>query len=408
MVSDSKVSDAGHSEANLPRGDGANDYVIRSFDDPRDVDAEAWDALLRCQPAPTPFMRHAFLTAAHASGSAVPGTGWAPVLLTIRHHDELVAGCALYAKAHSYGEYVFDWSWANAFERNGRAYYPKLLGAVPFTPVPGTRLLARDDAIRDLLVSALESLARQARVSSAHLLFADDADIAALARRGWLIRRGVQFHWSQPAESPHGSFASFLSTLQREKRKKIAQERRRVQEAGIQCRALEGTAINRKDWDFFYRCYANTYAEHGSPPYLRRAFFESMMTTMPEHWLMFIAERAGQPIAASLIAIDPLSRIAWGRYWGAVEHVPMLHFEACYYQPLAWCIENGYLRFEGGAQGEHKMARGLMPVETASAHWIADASFAKAISEFLEQESQGVARYLDELEDRSPYKDAAG
>jgi predicted N-acyltransferase len=351
-------------------------------------------------------MRHAFLAALHDSGSAVRATGWAPIFLTVHRGASLEAASALYAKTHSYGEYVFDWGWASAFQRHGRRYYPKLLGAVPFTPVPGSRLLARDPTTRDLLIRAIEALAREAKVSSAHVLFPDDADLEAFERQGWHVRRGVQFHWQQAQASPHADFAAFLATLHRDKRKKIAQERRRVREAGVTFRVLEGASIGRRDWDFFYRCYSNTYAEHGSTPYLQRAFFDAMMRTMPQHWVLFVAQRDGRDIACSLIAIDAASRTAWGRYWGAVEHVALLHFEACYYQPLEWCIAHGYLRFEGGAQGEHKMARGLLPVATASAHWIADPDFERAIADFLAQERDGVAQYLDELQERSPFKQA--
>ncbi len=386
--------------------EAANDGVVRTCEDPREIDASAWDELLDTQATPTPFMRHAFLSALHASGSAVRSTGWAPLVLTLHRGASLDGACALYAKTHSYGEYVFDWSWASAFQRHGRRYYPKLLGAVPFTPVPGSRLLARDAATRDLLLRAVEALARESKVSSAHLLFPDDVDLASLERRGWLVRRGVQFHWVQSASSPFSDFAAFLATLHRDKRKKIAQERRRVRESGVTFRVVEGTSISGTDWDFFYRCYSNTYAEHGSTPYLTRDFFDRMMRTMPQHWVMFVAQRDGRDIACSLIAIDRASRAAWGRYWGAVEHVALLHFEACYYQPLEWCITQGFLRFEGGAQGEHKMARGLLPVPTASAHWIADPDFERAIGDFLAQEREGVAQYLDELQERSPFKQA--
>jgi hypothetical protein len=393
----------GETPQDAPR-EGAKDYVIRTFDDPSAIDAAAWDALLASQAAPTPFMRHAFLCALHDSASAVRTTGWSPLFVTVHRGARLEGACALYAKSHSYGEYVFDWSWASAFHRHGRRYYPKLLGAVPFTPVPGSRLLARDPHARNLLVRAIEALAREAGASSAHVLFPDDADIAAFEKHRWLIRRGVQFHWTQPATVPHADFDAFLATLHRDKRKKIAQERRRVGEAGVEFRALEGGAIDRAAWDFFYRCYTNTYAEHGNPPYLQRDFFDRMQRTMPQHWLMFLARRDGRDIATSLIAIDRGTRVAWGRYWGCIEHVPLLHFEACYYRPLAWCIDQGFVRFEGGAQGEHKMARGLLPVPTASAHWIADDDFAHAIADFLASEREGIAQYLDELRERSPFK----
>jgi uncharacterized protein len=387
------------------------DYRVQVHDDPSSVDAAAWNALLEAQASPTPFLRHEYLLALHASGSAVAATGWAPCLLTLHQGDTLVAGCALYAKAHSYGEYVFDWAWADAYRRHGLRYYPKLLGAVPFTPVPGTRLLARDGATRQALLQALRDLAEaEGRFSSAHLLFVDDTDRAALESAGWMIRHGVQFHWTQDGAAPITDFAGLLARLQRDKRKKIQQERRRVAEQGVLLTAHEGTAITEPLWDFFHHCYTLTYAAHHSTPYLTRDFFARMARTMPQHWLMFVARRGGNtgtPVAASLVAIDRHRGAAWGRYWGATEPVSCLHFEACYYQPLAWCLDNGFQRFEGGAQGEHKMARGLLPVATHSAHWLRDERFASAVAEFLEREGDGVAAYVDELRERNPFKDGA-
>jgi predicted N-acyltransferase len=324
----------------------------------------------------------------------------------VERRSELLAAAALYLKTHSYGEYVFDWAWADAYQRHGLAYYPKLLGAVPFTPVPGSRLLARDDASRDLLLQGLLAFVLEAKLSSAHLLFVSDADREAFERAGWMLRENVQFHWTNREPSPYAGFAEFSAGLQREKRKKIAQERRRVAEAGITFEILEGAAIDKAAWDFFYRCYTLTYRAHHSTPYLTRAFFAETARTMAPHWLMFTARRGDQRIAASLIALDPERGVAYGRYWGAVEHVPCLHFEACYYQPLAWCIEHGYLRFEGGAQGEHKMARGLLPVRTWSAHWLADQRFASAVEDFLAQEGAGIEAYLDELNERNPFRAA--
>lgn len=385
----------------------SNDYVIRLHDDPLALDARAWNRLLEAQDAPTPFMRHEYLAALHASQSAVRSTGWAPQWLTVERHGELQAACALYLKSHSYGEYVFDWAWADAYQRHGLAYYPKLLGAVPFTPVPGSRLLARDDSARDALLSGAVNVARRAGLSSVHLLFFSEADRAACERAGWMLRENVQFHWTQREPDPYADFEHFRASLQREKRKKIAQERRRVAEAGVVFEVHEGRAIEEPLWDFFYRCYTLTYRAHHSTPYLTRAFFAAMARSMPAHWLMFVATRDGQRIAASLIALDPAQRVAYGRYWGAIEHVPCLHFEACYYQPLAWCIANGYQRFEGGAQGEHKMARGLLPVRTWSAHWLADARFASAVEDFLAREGAGVEAYLDELNERSPFRPGA-
>ena len=381
-----------------------NDYVIRVHDDVALLDATAWNALLAAQAAPTPFMRHEYLAAMHASGSAVPETGWAPQFITIERDGRLEAAAALYLKSHSYGEYVFDWAWAEAYRRHGLHYYPKLLGAVPFTPVPGTRLLASSGAARQRLVQAIGQFAREARLSSAHVLFGDDADRAAFEAAGWLIRQGVQFHWTQDSARPVTDFADLLARLQRDKRKKIQQERRRVTEQGIGFSTHEGTAIDDALWDFFYRCYTLTYQAHHSTPYLTRDFFDRMAQTMPGNWVMFVAKRGGEPIAASLVAIDPDTRAAWGRYWGCIETVPCLHFEACYYQPLAWCLAQGYQRFEGGAQGEHKMARGLLPVATGSAHWLRDERFAAAVSDFLASEGQGIEQYVDELRERNPFK----
>jgi uncharacterized protein len=381
-----------------------NDYVIRVHDDPAAIDAGAWNALLEAQDAPTPFMRHEYLLALHRSSSAVADTGWAPAWITLEAGGVLHGAAALYLKAHSYGEYVFDWAWADAYQRHGLAYYPKLLGGVPFTPVPGSRLLAVNDASRELLLQSLLALARQQRLSSVHLLFLSPADRAVCERAGWLLREGVQFHWRNRVPAPYADFDDFLHGLQRDKRKKIAQERRRVVEAGVHYELVEGARIDAALWDFFFRCYTLTYRAHHSTPYLTRRFFTEVARAMPAHWLMVVAHRGGQRIAASLIALDPSRRVAYGRYWGAIEHLPCLHFDACYYQPLAWCIANGYGRFEGGAQGEHKMARGLLPVKTASAHWLADPRFASAVADFLAREGAGVDAYVGELGERNPFK----
>jgi predicted N-acyltransferase len=380
------------------------DYVIGVHDDPAGVDPLAWNTLLAAQAQPTPFMCHEYLQALHQSGSAVAATGWAPRFITLHAAGDLQAACALYLKSHSYGEYVFDWAWADAYRRHGLRYYPKLLGAVPFTPVPGTRLLARDGAARQALARAVHALAVEGQLSSAHLLFLDEADAEVLQAAGWMMREGVQFHWTQDADRPLVDFADLLSRLQRDKRKKIQQERRKVADQGVTFGVHQGRDIGPAEWDFFYRCYTLTYQAHHSTPYLTRAFFSQMASHMPDNWLMFVAHRQGQPVAASLIAIDPERRSAWGRYWGCTEHLPCLHFEACYYQPLAWCLAHGYLRFEGGAQGEHKMARGLLPTRTRSAHWLRDERFAAAVADFLAAEGQGVEQYVDELRERNPFK----
>ena len=380
---------------------------LQIHDDPGRIDAAAWDALLAASPAPTPFLRHAFLAALHASGSACAATGWQPVFMTLADENDagvLRAGAALYLKSHSYGEYVFDWAWADAWERAGQRYYPKLLGAVPFTPVPGSRLLARDTAARAALLAAIEAFAREQGLSSAHLLFLDEADRAAASAQGWLLREGVQFHWTNRQPEPYADFADFLAHLSRDKRKKIGQERRYVREAGITFDVRRGAEITEADWDFFARCYDNTYREHRSTPYLSRAFWAEMARAMPEHWLMFVARRGPERVAASLIAIDTERRVAYGRYWGCTEPVAHLHFAACYHEPLDWCVRERFLRFEGGAQGEHKMARGLLPVTTTSAHWLRHPGFADAVARFLERETAGVEAYVGELRERNPFR----
>lgn len=378
--------------------DLSNDYVTRVCAGASELDAAAWDALLQ-QAGGSPFMRHAYLAAMEDSGSAAPGTGWTPRFVTVWRDGELRAACALYLKAHSYGEYVFDWAWANAYAQHGLRYYPKALTAVPFTPVPGPRLLARDAPARAALVRAVLAWCGKEKVSSWHLLFAADDDVAACREAGLMLRHTVQFHW---LNRPYADFDAFLASLTQDKRKKIRQERRKVAEAGVTFRHAEGRAITKADWDFFYRCYERTYLEHGNPPYLTRDFFRRMAHHMPENWLLFVAERGGKPIACSLIGIG--GQVAYGRYWGALERVDCLHFEACYYQPLAWCIAHGYTRFEGGAQGEHKMARALMPVKTTSAHWLAHPAFADAVEKFLEREGRGIEDYVEQLEGRSPFK----
>jgi hypothetical protein len=389
-------------------------YVTRVLNSPLDLPAAAWDALLALEADPSPFMCHDYLAALQTSGCAVASTGWQARFVTLWVGDTLHAACPMYLKQHSYGEYVFDWAWANAYEQHGLSYYPKALVAVPFTPVPGARLLARDPAARAALVQALLQHARDEDLSSLHLLFAQPQDVAACEAAGMMLRHTVQFHWenrvaaSQPGgETAFRDFDHFLASLQQEKRKKIRQERRKVAEAGVSFRCSRGAGISSQDWDFFYRCYERTYLEHGNAPYLNRDFFHRLARSAPENWLLFVAEREGRPMAASLIGIDAAHGVAYGRYWGALERVDCLHFEACYYQPLAWCIEHCFQRFEGGAQGEHKMARALLPVRTTSAHWLAHPAFADAVERFLQREGDGIGQYLEHLSQRSPLKGTA-
>ena len=352
-----------------------------------DVDRDEWNALAGEQP----FVRHEFLSALLESGCATAATGWRPQFLLRRRAGALAGAMPLFAKTHSYGEYVFDWAWADAHERHGVEYYPKLLCAIPFTPVRGARILGEKEPI---IRAALE-MARD--YSSLHVLFAKEADL--LEQHGLLLRRTVQFHWHNDG---YADFDDFLSRLSHARRKNIRQERRRVREAGVTLRVLEGAAITPAHWEFFTRCYRRTYAEHRSSPYLNLDFFLRIGRHLADHMVLVLAERAARPIAASLLVKD--RNTLYGRYWGAVEHVPLLHFECCYYSAIEYAILGKLQTFEGGAQGEHKIFRGLMPVETLSAHWLANPRFARAVEQFLEREGAGITRYVDELREHSPFR----
>jgi predicted N-acyltransferase len=357
------------------------------------VDPGEWNALA----GPQPFVRHEFLSALIDTGCATARSGWLPQFLLRRRAGALAGAMPLFVKSHSYGEYVFDWAWADAHERNGVEYYPKLLCAVPFTPVQGRRLLAADDAGRRALIGAALELARQ--TSSLHVLFPAEDEAQALREGGMMLRRTVQFHWRNDG---FADFEAFLARMNHARRKNIRQERRRVREAGVGFRWLEGTAIERRHWEFFNRCYRGTYAAHRSSPYLNLEFFLRVGAAMPGNIVMVLAERDARPVAASLFFKD--RETLYGRYWGAVAHVPLLHFECCYYQAIEYAIARGLLRFEGGAQGEHKLFRGLLPVETLSAHWLAHDRFARAVETFLQREGAGIERYVNELCEHSPFK----
>jgi predicted N-acyltransferase len=369
--------------------------TLRVVEDLAAVSAGEWNALAGANP----LLRHEFFSALHESGCASARTGWAPRFITLWDGNRLCGALPLYLKSHSYGEYVFDWAWADAYERSGLAYYPKLLAAIPFSPVSGARLLAADRAARDRLVRAALELARE--VSSLHVLFPPESEARELAAAGLMLRRGVQFHWSNPG---YASFDEFLATLTHDKRKKIRQERRKVRDAGVTLRRKTGREVTPEDWKFFARCYTLTYRAHRSTPYLNLAFFTRLGETLPDNVLLVLAERDGRPVAAALDLYSP--EALYGRYWGAVEHVPCLHFEACYYQGLEFCIERGIPAFEGGAQGEHKLARGFLPAPTWSAHWLRHPQFADAVEKFLARESKGVERYIDELAEHSPFRAA--
>jgi predicted N-acyltransferase len=363
----------------------------------QDIDPSQWNAWAGGHP----FMRHEFLSLLHETGCASDKTGWAPRYLGLWHGQTLAGAMPLYLKSHSWGEYVFDHQWARAFTRHGMAYYPKLLCAAPFTPVTGPRLLAATPEDRRLLAQGAIALAERSGVSSLHILFPNADDRAILSDLGFLLREGVQFHWRNAG---YACLDDFLAALNHSKRKNIRHERRRVQEAGISFLWLHGNEISRAQLEFFYRCYANTYQEHGSLPYLSLEFFAHLARALPDQWLWIMAMRGAQPIACALNA--RAGDTLYGRYWGTLEFVSGLHFETCYTQAIEYCIQQGLSVFEGGAQGLHKLSRGLLPTATWSAHWIADPRFAEAIGRFLEEESQNIEHYREELEARAPFKKA--
>ncbi|MEM5449917.1 GNAT family N-acetyltransferase [Paraburkholderia guartelaensis] len=383
------------------------DYRTGILGSPSEVDAAEWNALLARQTQPTPFLRHEFLAALDATRCTTPNEGWAAqfVTLTDARTGRLAAAAPVYLKGHSYGEYVFDWAWADAYKRNGLEYYPKLLCAVPFTPVQGTRLIAADTTARRHLAATLLAFAEQADVSSLHVLFPTTEDAEALTDLGMMQREGVQFHWLNDG---YRDFEDFLSTLEQKKRKNIRAERRKVHDAGVTMRRVRGEDISDTEWRFFSRCYRQTYREHFSSPYLNLDFFRVIGETMPENLLLVIAEREGKPIASSLVVWqrgeNGQGGTLYGRYWGALEHVPCLHFETAYYQPLEFCIEEKLDVFEGGAQGEHKMARGFLPTATRSAHWLAHPAFSDAVARFLESETNHIHAYMHELNERNPFR----
>ena len=377
-----------------------NNYRTRIISSLCEIGQTDWDNLLHQQSEANPFLSYAFLNALHETGCASVKSGWQPQFITIWHERQLVAAMPMYAKMHSYGEYVFDWAWADAYARHGLSYYPKLLSAIPFTPVTGARLIACDDAAREALIAALVGIQLSSDVSSTHVLYPPEQQAQLLKQHDFMLRSGVQFHWLNPG---YANFEEFLDTLERKKRKNIRAERRKVVEQGVVFRQVRGVDATADDWQFFNRCYAHTYAAHHSTPYLNLAFFQQIGAEMPQHILLIIAERNGAPVASSLVihTDDTL----YGRYWGAVEDIPCLHFETAYYQPLEFCIANRIACFEGGAQGEHKMARGFLPQKTWSAHWLAHPSFADAIERFLQRENGGIASYIDELNERNPFRE---
>lgn len=360
-----------------------------------DISAPEWDALT----GGDPMLSHAFFLALQESGCAMPRFGWKAQFLTLWQADKLVGVMPLYLKTNSFGEHVFDFAWADAYQRHGLRYYPKLVCTVPFTPVTGKRLLAGTDELRALLLRYALQYARESGVSSLHCLFLNEADVAEAQAQGMMLREDVQFHWQNPG---YRDFDEFLSTLSRDKRKRIKQERRRVREAGIELRCVTGENATAEQWRFFASCYLHTLQLHHSPHQLNEDFFQRIGAALPRHTLLVIASREGRPIASALnyVTKDAL----YGRSWGTFEFHSGLHFEACYYQAIEFCIAHNIRTFEGGAGGEHKLARGFLPVTTRSAHWLAHPQFAQAVEDYLKREADAVLEYVDELNERSPFK----
>ena len=368
-----------------------------------DIPASEWNALLPQDAGP--FLRHEFLSALEETGCVGGNTGWQVAHLILKDGQKLLGAMPLYLKQHSYGEFVFDWSWAQAYEQQGMQYFPKALCAVPFTPVQGSRILSAGHSdtrvVEQRLIQGLKTLVLQNNLSSAHVLFPYAAEAKELKEQGFMLRDSVQFHWHNQGFE---TFEQFLAVLTMKRRKNIRREREQVSRELINFRHVSGETSTDADWEFFYRCYANTYLEHHSSPYLSEAFFKLWAQRMPENLHLIIAERSGNPIAASMLVVDRTNSKAYGRYWGAIEHVPCLHFETAYYQAIEYCIANQIQTFEGGAQGEHKMARGFLPTTIQSAHFIADPQFSKAVQHFLNREHQGIGAYVDELAEHSPLK----
>ena len=362
------------------------------------IPAADWDA---CAGHANPFVTHAFLSILERSGSARARTGWQPIPIIVDGDDGTPAAIApAYAKSHSQGEYVFDHAWADAWERAGGQYYPKLQIAVPFTPAPGPRLLIRDPAQAPALIAAIEAVTDQHGLSSAHATFVSPDQLPAFEAAGWLIREGTQFHWQNQG---YATFDDFLDCLASRKRKAIRKERAGAVE-GLTIRHIEGADITEAEWDAFWVFYQDTGARKWGQPYLTRSFFSLLSATMPERVLLILAERDGVPIAGALnlIGEDTL----YGRYWGCTEEVPFLHFELCYYQAIDAAIARGLKTVEAGAQGEHKLARGYVPVPTWSAHYIPDAGFRRAIADFLVRERASVESDQEFLGTMTPFKKA--
>ncbi|MEZ5475805.1 MAG: GNAT family N-acetyltransferase [Steroidobacteraceae bacterium] len=365
-----------------------------------ELDRAAWNRLDQTN---NPFLRHEFLLALESEHCIGRGTGWTPAILALHDHHGLAAAAPAYIKAHSYGEFVFDFAWAQAYSRLGLDYYPKLVVGVPFTPASGPRLLLRDPAdavLRGRLIDELQHAAQEHGWSSIHALFAAAVDNVALREAGWLARRDVQFHWHNRG---YTSFDDYLGTFTADKRKKAKRERRRVQESGVEFLTVSGPAIDRDVLDAVYALHRHTFLRHGHEPYLTRNFFRVIPALLGEQFMLKLAMQGGELVAAAVFFWH--DDALFGRYWGAADEFHSLHFEACYHQGIEFCIDRGIRHFEPGTQGEHKISRGFEPTITRSAHWIADSRFRDAIADYLQREGSHVDEYASAVRAHVPYRD---
>ena len=374
------------------------------FDNPAQIDARHWGAL--CTDG-NPFMLREFHVALYETGCTGGDSGWEPAFIGLRREGDqaapLVALAPTYLKHHSYGEYVFDWAWANAYQRHGLRYYPKLVAAAPFSPVTGPRLLLHPDGATPetaaQLADAVRAYAQEQSLSSVHWLFTTPTETRRLEAGNWMVRTGCQFHWHN---APYPDFDAFLAALTAKKRKNVKRERRHVLEAGIHTEMIPGPEVDADTWSRFYRFYLSTAYKRGGAPYLTEAFFHRIAGSLGERVQLLVARRDREVVAAALYLRG--DDCLYGRYWGCDRELDSLHFECCYYAPIEYCIELGIPRFEAGAQGEHKLSRGLVPVTTWSAHWLAHPQFADAVARFLDEERDQMAQYVSILDDHAPYR----
>ena len=374
---------------------------IKTIKSLHDVSASEWNTLAGSQ---FPFIQHEFLIALENNGAVGKEFGWLTNFFLAYEDDKLIGALPLYIKFNSYGEFVFDWAWADAYQQNHIRYYPKLVTAIPYTPATGPRIFIQDNEryqdIADTLINSVLSFAEKSQVSSFHCLFTNTKDTNYFAQHPrFMMRLGCQFHWSN---NNYKSFSDYLDKLTSKKRKQIKRERRIVKEQGIEFEILNGLTATNQHWDIYHRFYENTFERKSGMPTLSKDFFKEIAKTMPDNIVLVLAKYQGEYVASAfnLKGTDTL----YGRHWGCSEDFDNLHFEACYYQGLEYCINNGLKHFEPGAQGEHKIARGFMPTKTWSAHWIAHPQFSESIANFLNHETKGMLHYIEELNEHSPFK----